>query len=244
MKERLFKVLDKGRKAYHGGMGTWPNPGTWLEVEGPLVPCENGLHLCRERDLVGWLGPEIWEVEYEGERVDADDKIVVRKARLIRKLETWNERTARLYAGDCAERVLHIYEKRYPDDKRPREAIETARRYAEGKATEKELAAAWAAASAAARDAASDAASAAARDAAWDAASAAAWAAASDAAWDAASDAAWDAARDAAWDAASAAAWAAASDAARAATNAAAWAAEREWQTARLMSVLYPNGGE
>ena len=79
---------------------------------------------------------------------------------------TERDRIARLFACDCAEAVLPIYERKYPNDKRPRNAIETARRYAVGEATAGELAAA--------------------RDAAW----AAAW----DAAWDAAGDAAWDAA--------------------------------------------------
>ena len=152
MKERLFKVLDKGRMPFHGGSGRWPAKGKWLEVKGELVLCKRGLHLCREKDLVLWLGPEIWEAEYEGERLDGDDKIVVRKARLVRKLTTWNDWTARLFACDCAERVLPIYEKEYPDDKRPREAIEAARRYAEGKATKKELAAASDAAWAAERE--------------------------------------------------------------------------------------------
>jgi hypothetical protein len=186
MNERLFKVLGKGRTPCHGGDGKWPRRGVWRKVDGPLVLCERGLHLCRESDLVLWLGQEIWEAEYEGERIDAEDKIVVRKARLVRKLESWDERTARLFACDCAERVLPIYEKRYPDDKRSRVAIETARRYADGKATREE------------RDAARDAAGAAAGAAAWAAAGAAAWDAARDAAW----AAAWAAAGAAAWDAA------------------------------------------
>jgi len=180
MKERLFKVLGENREPFHGGSGKWPAKRTWLEVTGELVLCERGLHLCREKDLVLWLGPEIWEAECEGERLDGDDKIVVRRARLGRKLTTWNEKTARLFACDCAERVLPIYEKEYPDDKRPREAIEAARRYAKGKATKKELAAAWSAA----RDAARAAWAAAAAGAAWSAARDAAWAA-----WAAASDA-------------------------------------------------------
>ena len=88
------------------------------------------------------------------------------------------DREIRLFACDCAESVLPIYESKFPNDDRPLRAIEVARAYANGEATEDELAAAR------------DAAGAAAGDAAW----AAAWAAwaARDAAW-----AAW-AARDAA----------------------------------------------
>jgi len=61
----------------------------------------------------------------------------------------------RLFACDCAARVLPIYEAKYPDDMRPREAIETARLYARGEVDSGQLAAA--------------------RDAAWDAAGATAW---------------------------------------------------------------------
>ena len=74
------------------------------------------------------------------------------------------DKEIRLFAADCAEMMLPIYEKQYPNDKRPRLAIQAARDYANGLITLEELAAAW--------DAAWDAAR-----AAWDAASAAARAA-------------------------------------------------------------------
>ena len=97
----------------------------------------------------------------------------------------------RLMACDFAEAVL----KDVPEGEDcPRRAIEVARRFAAGEASQEEMAAARAAAWAAARAAAWDAARA--------AASAAAWAAASDAAWDAAWAAAWAAAGAAAGDAA------------------------------------------
>jgi hypothetical protein len=181
---KLYKVLGKGRVPCHGGAGVWPaptkrGPGRWKYARGPLVLCENGLHLCRAKDLVSWLGPEIWEAEYEGEIVDGGDKVVVRKARLVRKCDRWDERTARLFACDCAEHVLPVFEKQRPGDDRPRKAIETARRYANGKATKKELGAARVAAYDAVRDAGA---------AALDAGTAA-WAAARDAAWAAARDA-------------------------------------------------------
>ena len=67
-------------------------------------------------------------------------------------------RLERLFACDCAERVLPIFERSRPGDVRPREAIAVARRYAVGAASEAARAAARAAAWAVARDAAWDAA--------------------------------------------------------------------------------------
>lgn len=45
-------------------------------------------------------------------------------------VETWSDTQARLYAADCAESVLFIYEHACPQDKRPRHAIASARDYA------------------------------------------------------------------------------------------------------------------
>ena len=96
-------------------------------------------------------------------------------------IEPDRDKIARLFACDCADTVLPIFESEKPDDPRPRKAIQTARDYAVGLATQDQLAAARDAARAAARDAAWAAARAAARAAAW----AAAWAAARAAAGDA-----------------------------------------------------------
>ena len=136
-------------------------------------------------------------------------------------------KTPRLWACDCAERVLPIFESDRPGDLRPRDAIRASRRYARGEigaaARDAAEVAAWAAAWAAA--AARDAAEVAAWDVAGDVWGAAAGAAAGGAAWDAAGDAARAAAGDAARAAARAAAGAAARDAAGNAAGAAAWAA-------------------
>jgi len=88
------------------------------------------------------------------------------------------DKEIRLFAADCAEMVLPIYEKYYPNDNRPRLAIQAARDYANGLITLEELAASSAAAWAASRAAARVAAWAASRAAARVAAEAAAWAAA------------------------------------------------------------------
>jgi len=163
----VFKVTGTDGTAHHGGNGKWTK-NRWRSVKGEIIPCENGLHLCRRQDLLTWLGPVIWRAEYEGELVEADDKVVARRARVVERLDNWNERTARLFAADCAERVLPIFEKAFPGDDRPRRAIEAARAYANGRITAAARAAAWDAAWAAAGDAARAAARAAAGDAAGD----------------------------------------------------------------------------
>jgi hypothetical protein len=193
---RYFKVLDINDRSCNGGSpdlvwslpvqnedGTW-TPGEWMpEVQGNLELCANGYHLTDTDHLLDWLNATIYEAEPSEELIEGDDKIVCRSVRLLRKMH-WDDRVARLFACDCAERVLPIYERDYPDDKRPRHVIEVARLFAEGKTSDRELDAA--------RDAARDAAG----GAAWDAAWSAAWSAAWDAAW----GAAWNAARAAACD--------------------------------------------
>ena len=54
--------------------------------------------------------------------------------------------TSLFFACDCAEHVLPYFEEKYPEDKRPRQAIESARRFANGEAIAEELDAATAAA--------------------------------------------------------------------------------------------------
>lgn len=174
----LYKVLDHdgtariGNSFWHLPKGK--QPGKWMApIKEDLVPCKNGYHLCRDTDLMNWLGPAIFEVEYRGEMIEAKDKIVVREARLIRKCGGWNETTACLFAADCAEHVLPIFEKLHPDDKRPRKAIEAARAYARGEidnATRSATrSAAWIAPLIAAESAAWSAARGATRNAAWSA---------------------------------------------------------------------------
>ena len=223
---KYYKVLNVDGTPCHGGDGTWHlphgnRPGEWMpRIENPEA-CVRGYHGCRRRDLLAWLGPSIYEMEYKEPPMPRDNKVVGCQARLLRKL-SWNSRIARLFTADCAEHVLHIFEATFPGDERPRKAIQAARDYTRGIIDTAAWAAAWDAASDAARAAVWAAASAATRGAAWDAAS--------------------DAARAAVWAASAAtrgATWTAVSDAAKAATPAAASDAEKQWQTRRLFEYLY-----
>ena len=185
-----LKFTKPGAVGSHSGFA-WPQPngrpGKWVRTTGDLVACQNGIHACTLDQAPEWLKAECYVIELGGEIENAGNKLVARRGRLVRQVETWDDKTVRLFAADCAEHVLPIFEKNHPKDQRPRETIRIARLYAKGKATRGELDAAWAAARAAAWDAA--------RAAAWDAAWAAARTAARDAAWDAARDAAWAAER-------------------------------------------------
>ena len=141
----LYKVLAREGFACHGGYGKWylpenGEPGKWMSVIENIKPCVRGYHLCNgETQLLAWLGETIYKAEYRGKIVQRMDKIVVSEARLLGQCKHWTDRTARLFAADCANRALYIYERKYHYDKRPRNAIETARMFAEGKATKKEM---------------------------------------------------------------------------------------------------------
>jgi len=184
-------------------------------------------HPCYSRAEVEAIAnghPEMTALEVLRLDIPISDRLWV-----VLRQEVLDDKTLRLFAFACAERVLPIYEVSYPDDMRPRNAIETARRYADGEATKEELEAAVDAARDAARAAAYAACAAAAARAAWDAAYAAC-----------AVYAAGDAARDAARVAARATVWAV-QDAA-CAVQGAAQHNERQWQVDTLIAMLEKAG--
>jgi hypothetical protein len=194
-----------------------PPVGEWLVHDGPLVPCESGLHASeRLLDALSFApGGTLHRVTLRGDITphgSPADKLVARERRIDWTLdEATMERVLREFARWCALQVLHLWD-----------APGVVVQYLE--TGDESL-------RAAAGDAAEAAAGAAAR-AAW-AAGDAAWAAA----W-ATGDAAWatgDAARVATWDAAGAAAWAA-GDAAWAAARAAARDAQNTELTRLVMA--------
>jgi hypothetical protein len=168
---RLKFLTADGTGPYSGF--AWPlphsksRPGKWVKAEGPLVACANGIHVVTLKHATEWANNRLYTVETRGEVLDANNKLVAREARLLYRVGTWNETTARLFACDCAERALRrVTRKHGEQDPRSWRAIWVARKFARGGVARVELAAA--------------------RDAAWAAAGVAAGAAARDAAWAAA----------------------------------------------------------
>ncbi|MBI5250755.1 MAG: hypothetical protein HY912_14790 [Desulfomonile tiedjei] len=117
--EFLFKFLLSNRFGHFScvkSLAKWevPSqdlPGTWMpKIAGKLVPCQTGYHLARKKDLIEWIGPLLYVAEPRGQLTPSDRKVVASEVRLLFRVETWNDRTARLFAADCAEHVLAYYQ--------------------------------------------------------------------------------------------------------------------------------------
>src|SRR5438067_1243685 len=109
MSDLHYKFTRAGGRATHG-RGVW-HPGVYRTASPPLIACQRGIHYCKGRNLVPWLHEELWLFEDDGDSLDAVDKMVTTRGRITERVETWNERTARLFAADCAEAVLPLFEK-------------------------------------------------------------------------------------------------------------------------------------
>lgn len=236
MMTTLYKVLGPNAESIHGGSGAWfrpsgKRPGKWMPEIKDVRCCQRGYHLVEASYLPSWLRKDctIWVAEGRGAtHTNTTDKTAYAQARLLRR-QYLSECDMRLFAADCAERVLPLFLVKRPNDDRPAKAIEAARRLARGEISVDDAAATRAAYAAYAADTAD----------ATHAAYAAADAYAPYAAY--AADAASAHAASAA-DAAYAAYIADAAYAAHAAADAHAYAnartTERQWQGARLLTYL------
>ena len=132
MTETLYKFLDgDGVSKFARCQWNLPDgdtPGEWMpEITEPLEICVNGYHAVDRDHVLDWLNDSLYAVELAGEVIHKQDKYVGSRARLLRHETRWNERTARLFAADCAAAALHYVDK---PDPRSVKAIEVARLYA------------------------------------------------------------------------------------------------------------------
>jgi hypothetical protein len=85
----------------------WPlpngGPGAW--VEAPVEPCRSGIHACRAGDLPLWLGRDLYAVELGGEIVEERTKVIASRARLLRRIDAWDDGLRAAYTRDCADRA-------------------------------------------------------------------------------------------------------------------------------------------
>ena len=127
MKTKIFwKSMKSGLRS---GMGdkVWA-VGNWEKHTGELVMCESGFHASKNViDAMRYIDAEmVAQVEVRGNSLVQGDKQCWSEMRILRAWE-WTKEDSVALAVYAAELVIGEYEKRYPDDKRPRQAIEAAK---------------------------------------------------------------------------------------------------------------------
>jgi len=93
-----YKILDTDAVAPFTRFA-WPE-NEWIEAE-TVEPCRSGIHACRPGDLPYWLGPELWEIELEGDVTEQERKVVGRRGRLVRRIPEWNAELLRAFTASC-----------------------------------------------------------------------------------------------------------------------------------------------
>ena len=102
----------------------------WEKFDGELKMCESGFHCSKDKyDAFSYVQGEILaEVEVKGKSIKEKNKEVWSGMRLV-KLWKWQKKDSVALSIFSAGLCLNNFEKVYPDDKRPREAIEAAKRW-------------------------------------------------------------------------------------------------------------------
>jgi hypothetical protein len=89
-----YKFLTRDATAPFTGFA-WPlpggGPGAW--VEAPIEP---------------WLGRVLYEVEIDGEVVAEPTKLVASRARLVRRIDAWDDGLRDAYTRMCADRAHEL----------------------------------------------------------------------------------------------------------------------------------------
>jgi len=148
MKTLRWKFIRKGFKSESGvckwKIGEWQNPIKDLEL------CESGYHCSKKPyQAFTYVQEEILaQVECKGKRLAEDDKEVWENMRVI-KAYKWTKKDSVSLSIYAAELCLKNFEDIYPDDKRPRDAIDAAKKWLEIPTTKNRSAAESAAESAA-----------------------------------------------------------------------------------------------
>ena len=126
MKQTLWKVFKKDLQSNNGDI-KW-KVGEWQKYEGKLEMCSSGFHASEMiLDAMGYTNAEeIALVEVKGNHLKQSNKQCWEYMR-IKKVYKWTKEDSVSLAIFASELCIKNFEKEYPKDKRPREAIEAAK---------------------------------------------------------------------------------------------------------------------
>ena len=118
-----YRFVTDDLKSQHGNT-QWVI-GKWQKCKGELSFCENGFHASQKPidSLAYVFGTRWFECEARGGILKDTDKFCASEMRLTREIP---KKVIQQFAIDCAYHVLHFFEDKYPDDKRPRQTLEAA----------------------------------------------------------------------------------------------------------------------
>ena len=97
-----YKFLAEGQVAPFTGF-RWQT-GEWVEAAS-VRQCGGGVHACRAHQLPYWLGPELWDIELDGDIVEHERKVVASRGRLVRRREEWTPSLLDAFAADLVQRT-------------------------------------------------------------------------------------------------------------------------------------------
>ena len=126
----LYKSLKAGLTSY--GDFKW-EVNKWYHQEGKIEACQSGFHASKNIiDAMGFVNMECLAlVEVKGKSDKSEnDKEAWSDMRIVKAWE-WKKEDSVALSLFAAELCLKNFEKVFPDDKRPREAIEAARKWLE-----------------------------------------------------------------------------------------------------------------
>ena len=127
-KRYKFLGLKNGKIKSKNGNCYW-DIGKWKKLDEELLLCKQGFHCSKKPvDAFYWVAGEVLAiVEVNGKSIIDADKECYEEMRIARAYR-WTKKDNVALAIYSAELVLENYEKIYPNDNRPRKAIEAAKK--------------------------------------------------------------------------------------------------------------------
>jgi hypothetical protein len=111
--ETAYKFTRPGRRSPFTDF-EWP-VGEWVETDGEVGLCRNGVHVCRVEALPRWIDDELWTIEVDGVTEEDEGVLVARRGRLLERIDAWNAETSRELARSCAAVITELASE-HPDD--------------------------------------------------------------------------------------------------------------------------------
>src|SRR3990167_6533377 len=125
--KKLYKFLRTGLESESGNEKWTLNK--WKQINGALEMCKRGFHCSgTPYQAFSYIQGEVLAiVEPRGKSIIQDDKECWESMRIV-KAYKWTKKDSMTFAIYAAELIIKNFEKEYPNDKRPREAIKAAKK--------------------------------------------------------------------------------------------------------------------